>query len=76
MVPPADNKPTEMNMLARLTTHEAVCAERYGGILTSLTSMATRIGRLEMLVWASAGSLIIGMATLIVTLVLKLPALR
>ncbi len=53
---------------AKLQTHEAVCAERYGNILLSMKGMAYRIGRLEMLVWVVAGTVIIGMGGLIVTL--------
>lgn len=39
----------------RLTTHEAVCAERYA-------SLVVRLGRVEKILLGMAGSLIIGMA--------------
>lgn len=48
----------------RQSVHEAVCAERYGTIIG-------RVGRLETLIIAAAGSLLVGMAALIVTLALK-----
>ncbi len=40
---------------SKLATHEAVCADRYLGIMS-------RIGRLEMLVIGTAGAIIIGLA--------------
>lgn len=49
---------------ARLSTHEAVCAERYANILS-------RMGRVETLMIATAGAIILGMASLIITLVFK-----
>lgn len=55
----------------RLTTHEAVCSERYLNITTLMTQLAARIGKLEGLVWVIAGSLIVGMAGLIVTLAIR-----
>lgn len=48
----------------RLSVHEAVCAERY-------TTIVSRIGRLEMIIVCAAGALLVGMAGLIVTLVVK-----
>lgn len=39
----------------RLSTHEAVCAERYA-------SLVARLGRVEKILLGMAGSLIIGMA--------------
>ena len=56
---------------ARLSVHEAVCAERYGNLLAMLTSTVNRVGRLESLVWGVAGVMIVGMAGLIATLALK-----
>src|SRR5260221_324747 len=61
---------TDTPTASALRTHEAVCAERYKNILTTMTGMSRRVGRLENLVWAVAGSLILGMAGLIVTLFL------
>lgn len=55
-----------------LRTHEAVCAERYANLLTLLESTMRRVGRLEVLVVLVAGSVICGMAGIIVTLALKL----
>lgn len=59
---------------AALRTHEAVCAERYANLLTLLESTMRRVGRLEVLVVIVAGSVICGMAGIIVTLALKLGA--
>ena len=57
---------------ARLDTHEAVCAERYGNLVRLIEGTAHRVGRLEVLVVIVAGSMIVGMAGLIITLALKL----
>jgi hypothetical protein len=46
---------------ARLNTHEAVCAERYEGI-------NVRLDRLEKIILATCGVLIIGMGSLLATL--------
>lgn len=51
---------------ARLTTHEAVCAERYIGIMA-------RMGRIESIIICAAAALLAGMAGLIVTLALRAP---
>jgi len=59
------------NVAGRLSAHEAVCAERWGEIRRRLDSMGASIQSLWWVVLSSAGALIIGMATLIVTLVLK-----
>ena len=56
----------------RADTHEAVCAERYGNLVRLIEGTAQRVGRLEVLVVIVAGSVIIGMAGVIVTLALKL----
>lgn len=56
---------------ARLDTHEAVCAERYAKIIDKIDSAMWRIGRLEWLVMAVAGAVIVGMGGLIVTLALR-----
>jgi hypothetical protein len=45
----------------RLTTHEAVCAERYINIIF-------RMGRMEKMIMVAAGTLIVGMAGLIIKL--------
>jgi hypothetical protein len=66
----------EVDADTRITIHEAICAERYGALLSMIGGMATRVGRLEMLVWISAGTLICGMATILVDLVLKRPVLH
>ena len=55
---------------ARLDTHE--CAERYGNLVRLIEGTAHRVGRLEVLVVIVAGSMIVGMAGLIITLALKL----
>jgi hypothetical protein len=56
----------------RISVHEAVCAERYARILLMLRDTAHRVGRLETMVAAAAGTTILGMGGLIVTLALKL----
>jgi hypothetical protein len=57
---------------ARLNTHEAVCAERYGNLVRLIEATTRRVGRLEVLIVVVAGSMIIGMAGLVTTLALKL----
>ncbi|MGH6988824.1 MAG: hypothetical protein ACREFD_17350 [Stellaceae bacterium] len=57
-----------------LRTHEAVCAERYGNLLSLLESTIVRVARLELLVVIVAGSVICGMGGIIFTLALKLRA--
>jgi hypothetical protein len=59
---------------ARLSTHEAVCAERYGNLVRLIEATTQRVGRLELLVVIVAGSVIVGMGGLITTLALKLGA--
>ncbi len=54
---------------ADLKVHEAVCAERYGGIIF-------RIGRLEKIIIGSAAVLMIGMASTIAAILLKLSGLE
>ena len=56
----------------RLEVHEAVCAERYGNLVRLIEATTRRVGRLEGLVVLVAGSVIVGMAGLIITLALKL----
>ena len=48
----------------KLITHEAICAERY-------STFITRVDRLEKLLIKSAGSLILGMAGVIIAIVTK-----
>lgn len=48
----------------KLITHEAICAERYNTFIT-------RVDRLEKLLIKSAGSLILGMAGVIIAIVTK-----
>ena len=50
---------TVASVAAEISQHEAVCAERYAGIMM-------RLGRLEACLLGSAGVLIMGMAALIV----------
>ena len=56
----------------RISVHEAVCAERYARILLMLRDTSHRVGRLETMVAAAAGTTILGVGGLIVTLALKL----
>lgn len=55
---------TNHELEVQLVSHEAVCAERY-------STFITRIDRLEKLFIKAAGVLIVGMAGLIVTIILK-----
>jgi len=68
----ADRPASATAVDTRMTVHEAVCAERYARILVMLRDTAHRVGRLETMVAAAAGAMILGMGGLIVTLALKL----
>ncbi len=57
---------------AHLATHEAVCAERYGNLVRLLEATTRRVARLEVLVVAVGGSVISGMAGVMITLLFKL----
>jgi hypothetical protein len=57
---------------AELQTHEAVCAERYAAIRMTLEILGRRIGRIELMIISCAGSLILGLGGVILTLALKL----
>jgi hypothetical protein len=48
----------------KLITHEAICAERYATFIT-------RVDRLERILIGAAGVLIIGMAGIIMSILLK-----
>jgi hypothetical protein len=56
----------------RMSVHEAVCAERYASILVMLRDTAHRVSRLEVMVLSAAGTMILGMGGIIVTLALRL----
>lgn len=53
---------TAQEVDARVTTHEAVCAERYDQI-------NARLKRLERILMTSAGTMIVGMASLLAAIV-------
>jgi hypothetical protein len=55
---------TTHELEVQLTSHEAVCAERY-------QTFIQRVDRLESLMIKTAGALIVGMAGILVTIVLK-----
>jgi hypothetical protein len=55
---------TTHELEVQLTSHEAVCAERYNTFIQ-------RVDRLESLMIKTAGALIVGMAGILVTIVLK-----
>ena len=55
---------TTHELEVQLTSHEAVCAERY-------QTFIQRVDRLESLMIKTAGALIVGMASVIVTIALK-----
>lgn len=56
--------PTVKELEAKLITHEMVSAERYGTLIK-------RVDRLELIMLSTAGTLIVGMAGVILTIVLK-----
>lgn len=55
---------TTHELEVQLVSHEAVCAERYNTFIQ-------RVDRLEKLLIKAAGVLIVGMAGLIITIVMK-----
>jgi hypothetical protein len=55
---------TTHELEVQLTSHEAVCAERY-------QTFIQRVDRLESLIIRTAGALIVGMAGLLVAIILK-----
>ena len=55
---------TTHELEVQLTSHEAVCAERYNTFIQ-------RVDRLESLMINTAGALIVGMAGVIVTILIK-----
>lgn len=55
--------------LARLEKHEAVCEQRQGAILATLGKLEGAVHGLWWLVLIGAGTLICGMASLIVVLI-------
>ena len=55
---------TTHELEVQLTSHEAVCAERY-------QTFIQRVDRLESLMIKTAGALIVGMAGILVTIILK-----
>jgi VanZ family protein len=55
---------TSHELEVQLTSHEAVCAERY-------QTFIQRVDRLESLIIQTAGALIVGMAGLLVAILLK-----
>lgn len=56
--------PTVKELEAKLITHEMVSAERYGTLIK-------RVDRLELIMLSTAGTLVVGMAGVILTVVLK-----
>jgi len=55
---------TNHELEVQLTSHEAVCAERY-------QTFIQRVDRLESLMIRTAGALIVGMAGILVTIIFK-----
>jgi hypothetical protein len=55
---------TNHELEVQLTSHEAVCAERY-------QTFIKRVDRLEMLLIKTAGVLIVGMGGIVVTILMK-----
>jgi VanZ family protein len=55
---------TTHELEVQLTSHEAVCAERY-------QTFIQRVDRLESLIFKTAGALIVGMAGILVAILFK-----
>jgi hypothetical protein len=55
---------TNHELEVQLTSHEAVCAERY-------QTFIKRVDRLEMLLIKTAGVLIVGMGGIVVTILMR-----
>jgi hypothetical protein len=55
---------TNHELEVQLTSHEAVCAERY-------QTFIKRVDRLEMLLIKTAGVLIVGMGGIVLTILMK-----
>lgn len=55
---------TTHELEVQLTSHEAVCAERY-------QTFIQRVDRLEIILLAAAGTLIVGMGGIIMAILLK-----
>jgi hypothetical protein len=55
---------TNHELEVQLTSHEAVCAERY-------QTFIKRVDRLESLIIQTAGALIVGMGGIVVTILMK-----
>ena len=55
---------TNHELEVQLTSHEAVCAERY-------QTFIKRVDRLEMLLIKTAGMLIVGMGGIVITILMK-----
>lgn len=53
----------------QLSTHEAVCAERYHGIIANTSRLADDFGRMNSLLTKIGMGLIVGMAGILVKLV-------
>lgn len=62
--------PTPFSVDARISSHEAVCAERWNQIRVTMGEMQSGIKGLYRIVLIAGGALIAGMAGLIVTLAL------
>jgi hypothetical protein len=52
----------------RLSIHEAVCAERYKGIIDSFSKSAKRMERIEYLLYATIASIFFGKDFLVETI--------
>jgi hypothetical protein len=55
---------TTHELEVQLTSHEAVCAERY-------QTFIQRVDRLERILIVAAGALIVGMGSIVMTILLK-----
>jgi hypothetical protein len=56
---------------SRLSAHEQVCAERYAVINTRLDGVDARLKRLERVIMNAAAVLLVGMGSMIATIVMK-----
>lgn len=63
-------EPTAFGVDARMSTHEALCAERWNQIRGQMSEIKSALNNIRALTIAAGASLIAGMAGLLVTLLL------
>ncbi len=56
--------------LAKLDTHEAVCAERFNNIKANTLEVKSKVERLEKIMIGTSGALILGMAGVLIKILM------